>query len=150
MFVAGFVDLSGGFEIPAPLDAAFDLFSPLGEKLWVPDWSPEVLHPPGARWERGLVFRTQEELGEAVWVVTVLDRERHEVEYYRVEPGRYVARVRVRCQSRGVQRTEVGIRYAFVGLSDAGNQEIAAMSQAAFAEKMKRWQGWIAACLSRA
>ena len=114
----------------------------------MPDWNPELLHPPGARWERGLVFRTQEELGEAVWVVTVLDRERHEVEYYRVEAGRYVATVRVHCQARDAQQTEVRVRYAFVGLSDAGNQEIAAMSQASFEQKMRRWQSWISGCLS--
>ena len=102
MFAAGSVDLGGGFAVSAPLEAAFELFSPLGEKLWVPDWNPELLHPPGVAWERGLIFRTQEELGEAVWVVTGFDRERHEVEYWRVEPSRYVARVRVHCQARDV------------------------------------------------
>jgi hypothetical protein len=126
----------------------FELFSPLGEKLWVPDWDPELLHPPGGVWERGLVFRTQEELGEAVWVVTVLDRERHEVEYLRVEPCRYVGRVRVQCQSRALQQTEVAVTYSFVGLSDAGNREIAGMSEAAYEQKMRRWQAWIASYLA--
>lgn len=126
----------------------FELFSPLGEKRWVPDWSPELLHPPGVQWERGQVFRTQEELGEAIGVVTVLDRERHEVEYHRIEPARYVARVRVQCQARSVQQTEVAVTYTFVGLSDAGNHDIAAMSQAAYEQKMKPWQGWISGYLS--
>jgi hypothetical protein len=148
VFAAVSVELRGGFVVSAPVDAAFELFSPLGEKLWVPGWDPELLHPPGVGWERGLVFRTQEELGEAVWVVTALDRERHDVEYYRVEPGRYVARVRVRCQARGERQTEVSVHYAFVGLSDAGNHEIAAMSQAEFGRKMTRWQGWIDGYLS--
>jgi hypothetical protein len=114
----------------------------------VPGWSPEFLHPPGAEWERGLIFRTREELGEAVWVVTVLDRERHEVEYYRVEPGRYVARVRVGCQPEGSRQTDVDVTYTFVGLSDAGNREIGGMSQAAYGQKMERWQGWISGYLS--
>lgn len=150
MSSADSVELSGGFAVPAPVGDVFELFSPLGEKLWVPGWDPELLHPPGAHWERGLVFRTQEAVGEAVWVVTVLDRERHEVEYFRVEPGRYVARVRVHCQSRLLQQTEVGVAYTFVGLSDAGNREIAEMSGAAYEQKMRRWQGWIADYLSRA
>ena len=148
VFAAGTVELSGGFAVTAPLEAVFELFSPLGEKLWVPDWNPELLHPPGVGWERGLIFRTQEEVGEAVWLVAVLDRDRHEVEYYRIEPGRYVARVRVQCQARSLRQTEVGVSYSFVGLSDAGNREIAEMSGAAYEQKMMRWQGWINGYLS--
>src|SRR5512144_2204720 len=104
MFAASSVELTGGFTVSAPVGMAFDLFSPVGERGWVPGWSPELLHPAGVEWEQGLIFRTQEELGEAVWVVTALDRERHAVEYYRVEPGRYVARVRVRCQAQGSEQ----------------------------------------------
>src|SRR3990170_1901982 len=129
MFAARSIELSGCFILSVPPDVAFELFSPLGEKLWVPDWNPELLYPPGFSWERGLIFRTAEERGEAVWVVTALDRERHEVEYHRVEAGRYVATVRV--------------TYLFVGLSEVGNQDIAAMSQTSYEEKMRRWQDWI-------
>lgn len=149
MFVAASVELSGGFSISAPLEIAFELFSPLGEKFWVPGWNPELLHPPKVDWAQGLIFRTQEEQGEAVWVVTDLDRERHEVEYHRVEAARYVARVRVYCRNRDAAQTEVSITYSFVGLSDAGNREIAAMSELEFDEKMKRWHGWIGAYLSK-
>lgn len=64
------------------------------------------------------------------------------------EPGRYVARVRVRCQARVVRQTDVEVSYSFVGLSDAGNRAIAAMSGTAYNQKMMRWQGWINAYLS--
>jgi hypothetical protein len=143
MFAAASVELTGGFMLAMPAQVAFELFSPEGERLWVPGWAPELLHPPGAEWEEGLIFRTQEELGEAVWVVTALDRKGHAVEYYRLEPGRYVARVRVRCQAKQPEQTDVAVTYAFVGLSDAGNRDIAAMSEAAYEQKLKRWQGWI-------
>jgi hypothetical protein len=149
MFAAASIDLSGGFSISAPVDAAFELFSPSGEKLWVPGWNPELLHPPTVNWARGLIFRTQEEQGEAIWVVTILDRDRHKVEYWRVEPSRYVATVRVHCQARDLARTDARVTYTFVGLSDGGNREISAMSDTAFEEKMKRWQEWIDAHLSR-
>jgi hypothetical protein len=148
MFSPASVELSGGFAIAAPVDAAFELFSPLGERSWVPGWDPELLHPPGVTWARGLIFRTREELGEAVWIVTALDRDRHEVEYWRVEAGRYVATVRVRCHAPDSGATEVAVTYRFVGLSDAGNREIAGMSPAAYAEKMLRWKGWIHGSLS--
>jgi hypothetical protein len=148
MFAPASIELSGGLRIAAPVEETFPLFSPEGEKLWVPGWAPELLHPPHCEWERGLIFRTQEERGEAVWVVTGLDRPRHEVEYYRVEPGRWVARVRVRCQATGSEQTDVAVTYTFVGLSEAGNQDIAAMSKAAYEQKMSRWQAWISTYLS--
>jgi hypothetical protein len=114
----------------------------------VTGWDPELLHPPGATWERGLLFRTREERGEAIWIVTALDRERHEVEYHRVEAGRYVAKVEVRCCGQGDAATDVRVAYTFVGLSEAGNREIAAMSAQAFEEKMLRWRNWIRRHLS--
>jgi hypothetical protein len=148
MFEARSIELSGGFALAAAPDAAFELFSPLGEKRWVPGWNPELLHPPGVSWERGLIFRTTEERGEAVWVVTALDRSRREVEYHRVEAGRYVARVSVLCGPHAGGQTEVRVTYLFVGLSEVGNQDIAAMSPQSFEDKMRRWQEWIRRHLS--
>lgn len=143
MFTARSIDLSGAFTLPMAPEAAFPLFSPVGEKRWVPGWDPELVHPPGVEWERGLIFRTREERGEAIWVVTALDRQRHDVEYHRVEAGRYVARVHVRCTAAAAGGTDVQVTYTFVGLSDVGNADIAAMSREAYVEKMQRWQGWI-------
>jgi hypothetical protein len=143
------IELRGGLVVQGPAEEVFGLFSPLGEKAWVPGWDPELIHPPGATWERGLVFRTREERGEAIWIVTALDRQRHEVEYHRVEPGRYVARVGVVCSARGERETDVRVSYGFVGLSPAGNEDIARMSEEAYGEKMLRWQGRIAEHLAR-
>lgn len=143
MFSARSIELQGAFRLPVSQEAAFELFSPLGEKSWVPGWNPELIHPPGVDWERGLIFRTREERGEAIWMVTALDRGRHEVEYHRVEAGRTVARVSVRCSAEGGVETEVVVRYVFVGLSETGNQDIAQMSAGDFEQKMRRWQEWI-------
>ena len=143
MFEARSIELAGSFTLPMAPAEAFPLFSPIGEKRWVPGWDPELVHPPGVEWERGLIFRTREERGDAIWVVTALDRERREVEYHRVEAGRYVARVQVRCPAAPAGGTDVHVTYTFVGLSDVGNGDIAAMSREAYVEKMQRWQGWI-------
>jgi hypothetical protein len=149
-FVAKSAELSGGFAVAGSVDQVFELFSPLGEKLWVPEWTPELLYPPETSWARGLIFRTQEEKGEAVWVVTALDRRIHEVEYYRVESGRYVARVRVSCKAGRDGKTEVAATYTFVGLSSEGNADIQLMTSKAYAEKMKRWERWIGEFLAGA
>jgi hypothetical protein len=65
------------------------------------------------------------------------------VVYHRVEPGRYVVRIEVSCSQANAGDTAVSMVYSFVGLTDAGNQEINAMSQRAYEEKMARWTGWL-------
>jgi hypothetical protein len=142
-FVSTSIEFTGTLTVALPGDEAFELFSPLGETRWVPDWNPEWLHPPGATWERGQIFRTREMYGDAVWIVTALDRAARDVEYHRVESGRYVARVRVRCEGIEARQTRVDVRYAFIGLSAEGNAEIARMKASEFDEKMQRWDRWI-------
>lgn len=137
------VRFSGAITLAGPLDAVFPLFSPLGEKLWVPGWNPELLHPSGALWEEGLVFRTSEERGDAVWIVSRLDLKTRKVEYWRVEPERYVARIKVSCAALGERVTEASTSYEFIGLSENGNSDIAEMTPEAYAEKMTRWGRWI-------
>jgi hypothetical protein len=135
-FIASTRELTGHLSVPAPIEVAFELFSPLGERLWVPGWNPEILHPPDVAWEQGQIFRTREERGDAIWVVSALDRAGHRAEYHRVEPNRYVARVRVQCTASADGTTGVTTSYQFVGLSPEGNGEIAAMTAEAYADKM--------------
>lgn len=148
-FIAHSVEFNGRFVVAGPIEEVFDLFSPLGERFWVPDWNPELLYPSGVAWARGQIFRTQGESGEAVWVVTALTRESHEVEYHRVEPCRYVARVRVKCRAPAHHVTEVSTSYTFIGLTAEGNDAIAAMTDASYAEKMQRWERWISQHIAR-
>ena len=137
------VRLIGRISLNGSIEDVFPLFSPQGEKLWVPDWNPELLHPPATDWAEGLIFRTEEEMGEAIWVVARLDLVEHEVEYYRVEPGRYVARIVVSCSPLADQLTEAATSYEFIGLSKKGNAEISGMTQEIYAQKMGRWGEWI-------
>ena len=52
-FMSRCAEFAGRFTVTGPIKTVFDLFSPLGERLWVPDWSPELLYPPGAVWAAG-------------------------------------------------------------------------------------------------
>ena len=143
------VEFKGGFDLEGPIADVFNLFSPLGERLWVPGWSPELLYPPGVSWQRGQIFRTRSDHHEAVWVVTDLAPSLQRVEYHRVEPEHYVARVTVRCTGPAVNKTEVIVSYVFVGLSDAGNAEIAEMTDVSFARRMDQWKEWIDRYMAR-
>jgi hypothetical protein len=143
------VRLVGTISLFGSIEEIFPLFSPEGEKLWVPDWNPVLLHPPDTDWAEGLIFRTEGEMGEAIWVVTRLDRAAHKVEYYRVEPGRHVARIVVSCSAIADQLTEAATSYEYIGLSESGNTEIAGMTQESYAVKMEGWSEWINEYLSR-
>jgi hypothetical protein len=121
----------------------FPLFSPLGEKNWVPGWDPELLHPPGVSWQDGLIFRTAEDSGPAVWIVSHLDVATHRVTYHRVEPGLYVARIDVTCDDVSAGVTDVSTVYTFVGLSEEGNKAISVMSALEYEAKMTRWTTWL-------
>jgi hypothetical protein len=148
-FIAASCEFAGRFSVHAPIETVFELFSPLGERMWVPEWDPELLHPPGVSWVQGQIFRTREEQGDAIWIVTGLSREAYQVEYHRVEPHRYIARVCVTCTPAGNGHTEVATLYAYVGLSREGNDEIARMTSDTYSEKMARWKHWIGECLAR-
>jgi hypothetical protein len=147
-FVPRSVVLKGRLTVAAPLARAFELFSPEGERLWVPGWDPEILYPPGAAWVEGLIFRTKEETGDAIWVVSRLDPFFHRVTYHRVEPGRYVARITVQCDPGLPNSTNVTTTYTFTGLSPSGNEEIARLTQDSYDAKMARWSAWIGASLN--
>ena len=147
-FTPASIELTGAVTVTLPVAEAFPLFSPEGEKLWVPGWAPEALYPPGVEWTQGQIFRTQEERGPGVWVISALDRDAHSVEYFRVESNRYVARVRVHCEADGASRTLAHVSYLFVGLTDIGNADITGMTREAYAEKMQRWERMIAEYLN--
>jgi hypothetical protein len=134
---------SGTVTLRAVPSEAFRLFSPEGERAWVPGWNPDLLFPTGVDWAEGQLFCTREEYGDAIWIVSRLDMSNWNVLYYRVEPGRYVARIEVRVLPYDRVDSQVSIVYSFVGLSEAGNDDIEAMSQSAYDEKMKRWSAWL-------
>ena len=134
----------GTVTIPAGASQAFPLFSPEGERAWVPGWNPEILAPRDGAWGEGQIFRTMEESGEATWVVSAMDKKRRRVVYFRVEPARYVAKVEVEVKSRSGGGSEARVVYTFVGLTEKGNADIEAMRATDYEAKMARWSGWIA------
>lgn len=143
-FKAASITLAGGFQVAAPVEEAFPLFSPKGEETWVAGWKPEILYPEGAEWERGLVFRTTKGESETIWFVTELDRATHRVAYNRVEAGMTAVMLAVECTEAGPARTRVSVRYTFVGTSEAGNAAVRQRNRHEFDEWMEEWESSIA------
>lgn len=138
---------AGSFRIAAPADAAFPLFTPLGEKQWIEGWDPEIVYPTGAEMAEGMVWRTRDGDAELVWIVARFDPTAREVSYYRVDAGRSVVRIDVRCRPVGEETTETFVFYMHTALSQAGNDAIAAMTDADYAAKLRSWEEAIAAAI---
>jgi hypothetical protein len=71
--MASHIEVSGTLRVArAPADA-FRFFTPEGERLWVPDWDPEDLHPADGALVAGLTFRTRHGGEQTVWLVSRCD-----------------------------------------------------------------------------
>ena len=139
---------SGHLRVKAPVERVFPLFSPMGEKNWVRGWDPEILHPTDRDWEEGMIFRSSEESGTAVWVLSRLDLSMHQVQYVRIEPDYYVARIEVICKETSADCTDVFTKYSFIGLASAGNEAIGRMTAKEYDSKMTKWAAWLESFLS--
>jgi hypothetical protein len=121
-FPAVHVERSKSFVVELPVDRAFPLFEPEGERAWAKGWDPEYLHPRATtKAERGMVFRTRHGAEETLWTVVRHDPADAIVEYVRVTPGSRMGRVLVQCARMDAMRTRVTVIYALTGLSEAGN-----------------------------
>lgn len=120
----------------------FPLFSPEGEKGWVPGWDYINLMGDTDLHEDD-VFLTQTHdhaANEAIWIVKKYDPEVYSVQYYRIEPGDKVGIVKIKCDPLDHTTTRVEITYTYIGLSDSGNRFIEHFSQKDYDEFIKEWK----------
>jgi hypothetical protein len=83
--------LSRTITVPLPPDQAIALFTPEGERAWVPGWDPQH--------HSTTVFTTEHGGARTTWLV--LDAGPHAVRYARVRPDHHAGTVEVRCQADG-------------------------------------------------
>lgn len=138
--------IGDGFELPLTARRAIELFTPEGERLWVPGWDPH--YPDGEGGETdGTVFTTHAHDVATVWVIIGIDRARPAAAYARVTPGWHAGTVRVGCTDEGPDRCRVQVDYDLTALSDEGARHLDAYRPAAFAEMMQEWRSAIMASL---
>src|SRR5210317_427334 len=97
-----FIEHTASFEIAQPVEDLFPLFSPEGEKLWVPGWDYENIMGT-ADLAEDYVFLTESHdhvSGKAIWLVKKYEPEAWLVQFYRIEPEDKVGVVTVQCFSR--------------------------------------------------
>jgi hypothetical protein len=121
--------LSGTITVPLAPDQAIALFTPEGEREWVPHWDPQH--------HSTTVFSTEHAGDRTTWIVLAAGPEA--VRYARVRPDHHAGTVEVRCRAHGTG-TAATVTYDLTPLADHALDEFAAGYDAMLAE----WERMIA------
>ena len=130
------ISLRGTVDVPLPPDRALLLFTPAGERDWVPDWDPRF--PAGEDTAPGTTFLTHE---QTVWVIA--DRNPRSMRYARITPGVHAGTVEVRCEPAG-SATRAHVAYDLTALGEPGALDRFA---AGFDAMLAEWARLIAGAL---
>jgi hypothetical protein len=140
MFIARHERVSHTISIPLPASECLILFTPEGERHWVPDWEPIFLHPADGATVKGMVFLTSHGKDDTYWTVVDYDPAGGHILYSRLTPGSRSVLVEVRCSARGRSETEVKVTYALTGLTEDGNKYVGAFAGPAFPPMIEEWR----------
>ncbi|WP_117190794.1 SRPBCC family protein [Rhizobium terrae] len=143
MFQALHRDERHTIRLPFPIDACFPLFTPEGERRWVPDWQPLYLHPPSGETTEGMVFTTGHGGETTLWCLIDLDEVNGRLRYSRLTPGSRSVIVHVRLDALSENETELTVEYSYTGLSEHGNAAIEAATGPAFTAMIESWKAMI-------
>lgn len=126
--------------IPLALEAAFPLFTPLGERRWFAEWQPEFIHPADGTTQTGMVFRTGHGAEETLWSCIDYVPEAHHMRYARVSPETRFVTIDITCHAETESETRVEVRYAMTALSASGESLLAATTPDAFRAMIEHWK----------
>lgn len=130
------------FEMAIPIAALFQLFSPEGEKQWVPGWDYENVMGT-TELSEDYVFLTKthdHRTTDAIWIVKKYDPKSHFVQFYKIEPEDKIGVVTVQCTELEAERTKVQITYKYIALSATGERFVSEFSESAYEEFIGQWQ----------
>jgi hypothetical protein len=130
------------FEMAAPIADLFSLFSPEGEKYWVPDWDYEnVMGTTELSEDYVFLTKTQDHgTTDAIWIVKNHDPKSHFVQFYKIEPDDKIGVVTVKCSELEAERTKVQVTYKYIALSATGEKFVSEFSESVYEEFIGEWQ----------
>ena len=130
------------FEMTQPVEKLFPLFSPEGEKLWVPGWDYANIMGT-TELSENYVFLTKSHdhaSTEAIWVVKSYEPESKRVQFYKVEPGDKVGIITVHCSEQGPERTQVRVTYEYIAITEKGDRFVESFDENAYADFIGEWE----------
>ena len=130
------------FEMPVPIEELFPLFSPEGEKYWVPGWDYEnVMGTTELSEDYVFITRTHDHgTTDAIWIIKKYDPESHYVQFYKIEPEDKIGIVTVKCTQVEAERTNVQVTYKYLALSETGETFVSGFGESVFEEFIFEWQ----------
>jgi hypothetical protein len=133
--------------VALPPPDAITLFTPEGERLWAgsDSWNPQYPDPSRTH-EVGVVFTTQHQARQTIWVI--VDADAHRLRYARITPDGLAGTVEVRVRTGTGNSTTVQVTYDLTALTDAATDELAEFSSGYHAE-IGTWAIDIAKSLER-
>ena len=143
------VILDGSFELNIDADKALPFFTPEGERTWVDGWDPEPVYPAqkDVAFQTNAVFRLSGDGSQSIWTILEANLKDHIAEYVYVVEGERVSRVRVQVEPLTASQCRVHVRYVHTAISEKGSHFIAALTEAAYAQKMRDWQRTVTAAV---
>ena len=129
-----------------PASTAIDLFTPEGERSWVPGWAPTYPDEVASE-SAGTVFTTAADGITTIWTIIEIDRTAGAASYSRVSPGLHAGIVRVWCVDAGSGRCAVKVAYDMTSLAEDPSV-LAEYAAPAFDDMMREWSTAVAASLA--
>ena len=133
--------LTGRVTVALPPAEAFRLFTPLGEREWVPDWNPRFPVPTTDDSAPGTVFETP----GTTWVVVDRTPGRR-VRYARIARAANAGTVTVDLADAG-GHSDVTVTYELTALTYAAAPDLDEFA-AAYPQMLRAWQEAIAAAIA--
>jgi MOSC domain-containing protein YiiM len=131
-------------HVACPASEAFTYFTPDGERLWVPDFDPEYLHPLSGEQREGAIFTTTHGGERTLWMIVRFSPADGVAEYARATPGSRRGLVRVTVEATAAAAARATVSYELTALSDAGDGVLAGMTEAAYGEMLADWERRVA------
>jgi hypothetical protein len=124
------------------IEELFPLFTPEGEKLWVPGWDYDNVMGTTELIEDYIFTTKTHDHGTtgAIWIVKKYDPQAYFVQYYKIEPEDKVGIVTVSCNESGVERTKVQVTYKYIALSAVGEKFISEFRKDDYEAFITEWQ----------
>jgi Polyketide cyclase / dehydrase and lipid transport len=133
--------LTGEDQVALPVERAWRLFTPEGERSWAPGWDPDYGTAAVPDPAPGVVFRTRHGDVTTVWVMTHCEPGR-ELRYARVAPDDHAGTIAV-ALAPVADGSLATVTYSLTALSDAGSRRLERFA-AGFPDLMTHWQTAIA------
>ena len=136
------VNYTKTFELDVAINILFPLFSPEGEKSWVPDWDYKNIMGTSELSEDYVFLTENHDHGatDAIWIVKRYEPDYHLVQFYKIEPEQKVGIVTVKCFAQSTSKTKTQVTYEYIALSAAGETFIENFIESDYEKFITEWQ----------